>query len=267
MVDNSKVSEALQTYIKPATFPVAVKLLDTLEGLPAKTRFPKDDFGKRFSLCQAWNICRRFGWTVGCTVEDMQCPLGSVALGFEEPNDYYADGHLCEGMYSETIEGGRKSEAETDKMPVGSYEGILFAPVERAPFEPDVLVIYGNSAQIMRLVHAALFKGGGRISSSFSGRMDCADLIVTPIVTGQPQVIMPCYGDRIFGQTQDHEMAFSVPWGQVEKVVEGLAGTHKGGVRYPIPSFMNYEGVFPPKYQKLMERWETEKQGGPSKDE
>jgi uncharacterized protein (DUF169 family) len=262
MVDTKKVSEALETYIKPATFPVAIKVLENLDEVPEKTRFPLKDFGKRFSLCQIWNVSRRFGWSICATPEDMQCSLGTVAMGFEEPIDFYAEGNLCEGMYTESVEAGKKTEAETDKFPVGKYAGIIFAPVARAAFEPDVLILYGNSAQVMRLVQGALFKKGGRITSSFSGRMDCADLIVTPMATGQPQVILPCYGDRIFGQTQDHEMAFAAPWSRMEDIVAGLEGTHKGGTRYPIPNFMNYEGVFPPKYVKLEEMWKEGKEEG-----
>jgi uncharacterized protein (DUF169 family) len=89
--------------------------------------------------------------------------------------------------------------------------------------------------------------------------MDCSELIVTPMDTNQPQVILPCYGDRIFGQTQDHEMAFAAPWSWMEEIIAGLEGTHKGGVRYPIPSFLNYEAKFPPKYVQLAEMWKEEK--------
>ncbi len=263
MADIKKVSDAIENYIKPVTFPVAVKMLEDLKDVPGKTRFPLKDFGKRFSLCQAWNMCRRFGWAICCTPEDMQCSLGSVAMGFGEPIDFYSSGLLCEGMYTGTAEAGKKTEAETDKFTTDKYAGVLFAPLARAAFEPDVLVIYGNSAQIMRLVHGALYGKGGRITSSFSGRLDCADLIVTPMATGKPQVILPCYGDRIFGQTQDNEMAFSAPWSWMEEIVAGLEGTHKGGVRYPIPNFMNYEAIFPPKYQQLAEMWkEKDEKGG-----
>lgn len=256
MVETKKVSEAIETYIKPATFPVAVKMLQSIDDAPEKTRFPLKDFGKRFSLCQVWNMVRRFGWAICCGPEDMQCSLGTVAMGFEEPIDFYAEGHLCEGMYTGTTEAGQKTEAETDKFETGKYKAIIFAPVARAAFEPDVLMVYGNSAQVMRLVQGALFEKGGRITSSFSGRMDCSELIVTPMQTGKPQVVLPCYGDRIFGQTQDHEMAFTAPWNIMEEIINGLEGTHKGGVRYPIPNFMNYEAAFPPKYVELEKKWE-----------
>src|SRR3970040_679355 len=111
----------------------------------------------------------------------------------------------------------------------------------------------------MRLTQAALWKRGGRLPSSFEGRAVCADIIVTVMQTGEPQGILPCSGDRIFGQTQDHEMAFSIPWAKMGEIIEGLEGTHRGGIRYPIPQFMAYEGNMPPKYMEVKKPWDVER--------
>jgi len=69
------------------------------------------------------------------------------------------------------------------------------------------------------------------------------------------QVIFPCYGDRIFAQTEDYEMAFTIPYSRISEVLEGLEGTQKGGIRYPVPSFLRYEGKFPEKYRIIEEDW------------
>ena len=152
-------------------------------------------------------------------------------IGFDRPLPIYNVGTLCEGMYTETKEAGQRSEAAIDKFAPGQYHCLLVAPLERATFEPHVVCVYANPAQVMRLVQAALWKRGGRLPSSFEGRAVCADIIVTTMKTGEPQVVLPCSGDRIFGQTQDHEMAFSIPWARMEEILEGLRGTHAGGIR------------------------------------
>lgn len=139
-----------------------------------------------------------------------------------------------------------------EKFKPGEIDGIVFGPLRRAEYKPEVLIIYGNAAQVMRLVAAALYKRGGRIESSFASRMDCSDHLVVPLRTDQPQVILPCNGDRIFAGAQDDEMAFTVPWGKVGELLEGLEGTQKGGIRYPIPSFLTYEPGMPRKYEELL---------------
>jgi uncharacterized protein (DUF169 family) len=108
----------------------------------------------------------------------------------------------------------------------------------------------------MRLVIASLWKRGGRLRSGFSGRIDCSDIVVVTIRSKEPQVILPCYGERVFGQTHDDEMAFAIPAARLEEIAEGLEGTHKGGIRYPIPGFLRYEGEFPAKYRRMEEIWE-----------
>ena len=50
-------------------------------------------------------------------------------------------------------------------------------------------------------------------------------------------------------------MLFSFPFGWAERIVEGLAGTHQGGVRYPIPAYLRYTGQFPAHYEKMNELW------------
>ena len=259
MIDVKTADRELQTYIRPQTFPVAIRMLAPGEPIPDKARRPARDFKKLSMNCQVIDMARRYGWMIALTREDHICSLGIAALGFEKPTHLHSSGTLCEGMYTETKEAGQHSEAAVDRFGPGEYYALLVAPLDRATFEPHLVCIYANPAQVMRLTQAALWKRGGKIASAFGGRVDCSEIIVTTMRTDQPQVILPCSGDRIFGQTQDHEMAFTIPWGQMEEIVEGLRGTHNGGIRYPITQFMEYEAKLPPRYMEANRVWDTEK--------
>ncbi len=257
MIDGKTADRELQTYIRPQTFPVAIRMLRPGEPIPDKAKRPARDFKKLSMNCQVIDMARRYGWMIALTREDHICSLGIAALGFEKPTHLHNSGTLCEGMYTETKEAGRRSEAAVDKFAPGEYATLLVAPLDRAPFEPHLVCIYANPAQVMRLTQAALWKRGGKLASAFGGRIDCSEIIVTTMRTDRPQVILPCSGDRIFGQTQDHEMAFTIPWAQMEEIVEGLRGTHAGGIRYPITQFMEYEAKLPPKYMEANRVWDV----------
>jgi MtaA/CmuA family methyltransferase len=257
-MDAAAADRELQTYLRPQTFPVAIRMLGPGEAIPERARRPARDFKKLSMSCQVIDMARRYGWTLALTREDHICSLGITAIGFDRPLPIYNVGTLCEGMYTETKEAGQRSEAAIDKFAPGQYHCLLVAPLDRATFEPHVVCVYANPAQVMRLVQAALWKRGGRLPSSFEGRAVCADIIVTTMKTGEPQVVLPCSGDRIFGQTQDHEMAFSIPWARMEEILEGLRGTHAGGIRYPITQFMQYEAVLPPRYLEVNRLWDVE---------
>jgi MtaA/CmuA family methyltransferase len=259
MIDVKTADRELQTYLRPQTFPVAIRMLKPGEPIPDRARRPARDFKKLSMNCQVIDMARRYGWMIALTREDHICSLGIAALGFEKPTHLHASGTLCEGMYTETKDAGRRSEAASDRFAAGDWETLLVAPLDRAVFEPHLVCVYGNPAQVMRLTQAALWKRGGKLASGFSGRIVCSDIIVTTMLTGEPQVILPCSGDRIFGQTQDHEMAFTIPWDRMEEVVEGLRGTHDGGIRYPITQFMEYEARLPPRYMEANRVWDAEK--------
>jgi len=229
--------QEIQTYIKPTKLPVAIKLLTLEKQIPEKTRRPKKDFQKRFSICQTVGMVRRIGWTFALGREDLSYPLSQMSLGFERELPFYKEGNLCEGMYTSTREAGAKMEVAVPKFEHGRYQYILIGPVNRANYEPDVILIYGDSAQVMRLVHAALWEEGGTLTSNFMGRYDCADYTAGVLQSRKCQVILPCNGDRVFGFVQDFEMAFAPS--PTKKSTRSLPGSRvptKEGFATPSPS-------------------------------
>jgi uncharacterized protein (DUF169 family) len=241
-------------------FPTAVKLLKKGEPLPARVKRPMHDLGEKIAICQAFAFSRRYGWSIAVGRGDISCPLARIVWGFEPVLDYYLNGMTCAGFYTETPAAGAISESEVARLPEGAYEYVVCAPLHRADFEPDVVLAYANPAQVMRLVIAALWKRGGRIQSSFSGRIDCSDEVIVTAQSDDYQVILPCNGDRIFAQTQDDEMAFTIPASKIDELVEGLAKTQQSGIRYPIPSYLRYTGQFPEKYTRMEEMWKEQEE-------
>jgi uncharacterized protein (DUF169 family) len=251
--DLTKFQDTLVKHVRLGNFPVAVKMVKQGEPLPERVKRPAQDMQITVATCQTIAMARRYGWVLAIGDEDISCPLTAVAFGFRRPSEFYVKGQACAGMYTETEEAGRHSEERVEKFSFGEYQYILVAPLHRAVFDPEVIIVYANPAQILRLLTAALWKSGGRLTSSFGGRIDCAEEIIVPLRSEKCEVILPCYGDRIFAQTQDHEMAFSIPTSRVGEIIDGLEGTHKGGVRYPIPSFLRYTGEFPEQYRKAVD--------------
>jgi uncharacterized protein (DUF169 family) len=254
-MDVKEFGRAIETHIRPASFPVVAKMLKAGDPLPEKAKRPRRDMKIQIAICQAIAMARRYGWTLAVGEEDLNCPLTKTAFGFAPLTAHYTSGHLACGMYTESLEAGARTEAAIHKLPEGQYKYLLVAPSFRAEFAPDSLVIYGNAAQVMRLVVGALWKRGGALTSSFTGRVDCSDEIIATMMSGDYQVILPCYGDRVFGHTEDHEMAFSLPGSKMAELVEGLEGTQKGGIRYPVPSFLRYTPQYPEHYYELEKIW------------
>ena len=260
--DPKQVAVLLDQHLRTETYPLGIRVVRGGEALPPKVRRPHQDLGVKVSICQGISMARRYGWALAMGGEDLSCPIAQIAFGFKPEVPYYTEGNLAAGMYVETCGQGALTEQAVPKFTADEAGLVLVAPLSRCPFTPETVLVYGNSAQVMRLAAAALWKTGGALTSTTSARADCADIVIRTSRSQKPQVILPCYGDRVFGQTQDHEMAFTLPWSLVGDLAEGLEGTHKGGVRYPIPHFLRYEAEFPERYRKLQELWDGNGQEG-----
>lgn len=257
--DPKELATQIERYVRPDSLPLGIRMVEREEDIPARARRPGRDLQVESALCQGLSISRSYGWTVAISRKDISCPIAATLFGFEPRTEYFDQGNCCAGMYTRDSKAGALTEAAAPCFDFGQYYAMLSGPLRSIEFTPDVVLVFANPAQVMRLVTGALWESGGYIGSRFSGRTDCADEVIETMQTGKPQVILPCYGDRIFGQTQDHEMAFSLPWVLAASLVRGLKGTHDSGVRYPIPRHLRYTARFPPAYEKLRETWATEK--------
>lgn len=255
MTSVQEVDQALQTYIRPLTFPLAIKMLRSEQEIPKKTRRPFQQMKIKVAICQGFGMARKLGWAVALGKEDMQCALGAAPFGFFENIDMFNRGKLAAGMFTSSEEAGKREEDLVDRFDFGLYSHILVAPLQRTSFEPDLYLVYGNPAQIMRLIQGALYGEGGCVQSSSLGRLGCAS-IITAIKEGECRYSVPGNGDRIFGMTQDYEMTFMIPASKIDAVLEGLAKTHEAGIRYPITSLFGVEPTFPPTYREQMKVWQ-----------
>lgn len=249
---NKRLNETLTKYIRPTVFPVAVKLSDS-EELPERVKRPVRDFGNRINLCQGAALARTYGWTVGFLKEDHACGNSMVIFGLVKEPDFIKDGSIVYPLYTDCLETGAITQEATPAMPEGQVRSILLAPLHKASFEPDVVMIYGQPGQIVRLIQATLYERGGTLGTKSMGRAACGAEIVTPFLTGECNVVIPGGGEKAFGALPDDQIVFSVPKNRIEGIIKGLEGTHKAGAsRFPWPLYgLRGNPEFPAVYHPL----------------
>jgi uncharacterized protein (DUF169 family) len=223
----AELMTAIERYLRPQTPPIAFKFVKNRDDVPEKTRFIPE-----LAVCQAYNLARRYGWAVFFDIETT-CPLGIIAYGFAEPDEAYKSGKLAyDAGYAANMDVAPLFEDVVPKLKE-KFEGCVVAPLNRLK-NPDFVVVYGNPAQILRLVHAVLHERGGALETKIQGRGACSEYLEA-YIEKKPRFVVPCYGDRLFGLTQDDEVAFSFPFEMAEVIARNLESTHKRGIRYPIP--------------------------------
>ena len=235
------IGESLEELLRPQTYPLAVKLVKDESEFPEKTRRPE----QKIAVCQALTISRRYGWTMGITGEDSGCPAASITYGWTKVADESAMLQFFLGAGYVSDEAAAKTILEnTDRLEPGKYGGVIVSPIARTKIVPDVILVYGNSAQIMRLIQGSMYKEGKKLKSELTGLIaSCTAGIIRAFNTGEYQVVIPGTGDRVFALTSDNEILFAIPAARAEEIIAGMKGQRV--VKYPIPIPLRMPPPFP----------------------
>jgi len=242
--------------LRLASFPIAIKLVKDESEIPSNYKRPKSDLKVQTFICQTFKMVRSYGWTMVMTEEDCACKLARGIYGWDPTTEESKNfgNQFSVGLYAKDLETAKKWQ-DTVYMLKEKYTGIIISPLTRTKIEPDVVQIYCNPAQAMRLIQGYLYHEGGVLNFTSAGRgASCHEGVIKTIQTNEPQLVIPGNGDRVWGGAEDSEVMFSIPQSKLELIVDGLETTHKAGLRYPIPKYMNYSPGFQETFKKRAQK-------------
>ncbi len=230
-VDWAGLSDALDRLLRLKASPVAYKRLEKLQELD---KIPEVmPLGRHASFCQVPAMVRTMGLTISATRDNFgeRCArINGLAPTTERQLAWEAESFA--NTWFANVEEARKQMAAYPLVPPG--EAIVLAPLAAGKFEPDVVLIYANPAQMMLLMNGLQFKDYERFQFFFIGEGSCADGLAQCYTTGKPALAIPCMGERAFGAVTEDEMVMALPPKMVAKAVEGLEALKSRGIGYPI---------------------------------
>ncbi len=247
-----ELSEQIEKQMRVDSYPIAVKLIKKMEDIPDNAVRPVNDLGYSLSTCQAFSYSRRRGLTVAQLKEDMWCPEPVMGFGLEETPEYFLEGNNRYPSDVVSIEAGKAwAQKEFPRLPVGEYIGVVSAPLAEAKFEPDVVLVYCNPAQMTLMLLAHAYKDGLDVESKIGGHSACVYSIVYPMQNKMCWLSTPCGGDRWRAMAGDDKMIFSIPSCQAERMLEGLKYMEKTGRKIPFGLSMQPEYPLEGSYLKI----------------
>ncbi|MFH1002800.1 MAG: DUF169 domain-containing protein, partial [Chloroflexota bacterium] len=206
--------------------------------------------GHKVALCQGFGFARRNRLTMAMFKADMVCPVGACVMGLARRPDYVLDGANTLGRYNRTQPAAAITERAMRHFEPGRYVGLVTAPLDECHFDIDLAFMYGNPAQMARLIQAATYDEGGRFEVSVIPGAVCADTLVPPLQTGKCSLAFPCWGDRRHTGTNDSEMIFTIPAARFSEIARGLADSHEHGMTLPVTLPTTYEAASPERYEQ-----------------
>lgn len=231
--------EDLERVMLLKTSPLAVKMLESEEDIPEGAIRPKKDRGIHIAQCQAFAMSRRDRATIAMLREDNWCFAPLIAYGLEEKPD---DPNLKQIVAFPCLERNK-------------YIGIVSAPLRMANFEPDLVLIYSNTAQLRNMLLPLHWTAEPPVNSHFFPP-DCAYTVVPVLSTGQYMVTLPDPGNYNRALAGDDEIILSVPRDKMAELMKGIrqyAERNQGFMQAGL--MMQSDFPRPEFYQMLFKRW------------
>ncbi len=249
--DFNGYGEELEKRLRLKTFPLALKMLARKDDIPEGAIRPKKDLHLHLALCQGWAMSRREGTSVAMLKEDMWCYVPVMAFGFAQFPEYYLEGHMGFPSKVSSLAAAKKMAHAFPRLEYGGYVGVVSAPLKAANFEPDLVVIYCNSVQLMSLLSGVKYREGHIVTSKLDPSAACVQCTVPALHSGDCQVSIPCLGDRRLAMAQDDEMIFSVPKERLEDLISGLRHSDEIGNGLPVKFEMRPDYPLSEGYAKM----------------
>ena len=215
-----------------STYPVAIKYIDDIDQIPENAMRPSV-FGKKFALCQAFTMARRYRSTVAMTSEDNFCtPATAVHRWKDIPLDTLIESQIRQKWHKDINAEKRKFESFVTLVGENYFQknpehiGFICSPLTDTQVIPDTVLVYCDGLQLTHLIQALSYEHKYVPNSSFEGFGEsCSKGGLIPFLTQKPQIVIPGTGDRSFAGIAEHELAMGLPADLLFYVMENLFKT------------------------------------------
>ncbi|MCM0706086.1 DUF169 domain-containing protein [Faecalicatena sp. BF-R-105] len=221
------------------------------EEVPQDAMQPLRDMGHHLSMCQLFSLVRRQGQKMVMLHKDNWCVEPVIGFGYTEVPEYFLSGANRYPESASSLEAGAKWARNLPKLEPGIYKGLLAAPWETCDFEPDVVMMYCDPAQLTHLLISVNWIDGSDVYSQLSGHSACVYAVVPAMLKHDFYISVPCIGDRKHGMAQENEMIFTFTPDKAEALLDGLCTTAKTQVGFPIKYDVAAEYKLLPAYKKI----------------
>jgi len=200
--NNQYFSQMIKEDLNLKSNPVAIKFILHKEDIP-------ENMGKIEEKMRHCEMVQKAagGDVFYSTSSEQMCKGGSAAIGLEELPEKIDSGEFYYNLSRfKSLGSAKRTVDAVPKINLNVY-GIVYLPLEKADFMPDVVIIIGTPLQAMKISQAIVYTLGGRVNSDFSGIQSlCADGVARPFISKRPNITMGCSGSRQYAGIKDEEL-------------------------------------------------------------
>ena len=159
------------------------------------------------------------------TLEEEECMGGARYSGLKNMSDYPANVQsgafmVPNGLYKNIPAVQRSRENETYINP-GIFSAVVFAPLNMADFEPDVLFMLCSAKQGMEILHANAYDSGEHGEGADAAPI-CSSMAASPYMTGKVTYGFGDIASRTNMNIKPDEIMVSIPGSDISRIITNL---------------------------------------------
>lgn len=212
---------------------LAVKLKDIL-------KLEREPVAIKWSVKEPRNIDKEQGKSRFCTkldkamrgeifyatAEEEECMGGLRYSGLKNPKEFpknmQSGSFLVPAGVYKSIPAVQRSWKNNLAIEPEIFQAVIFSPLLKADFQPDVIFIVCNSQQAMLILHANAYDSGSHGLGADSGPI-CSSMAAAPYLTGEVTYGFGDIGSRRNMEIKTDEVMVSIPASDLERVVTNLS--------------------------------------------
>lgn len=233
--------------------PVGIKyLLSRPEGI--------DKLDKTMALCEMVSEAQQRGTPFYITKENEDCG-GKGTLGMVTASPVAESGQvgMKYGIFQEP-RANSKMNVQAPRFSPGTINYVVFTPIDKLTFEPDLMVVVASFTQAEVLLRAASYSTGEIWTSKVSMVGACAWLFTYPFQSGNINYVPTgmTFGMRSRKVYPEGLMMLYIPFNWIPVITKNL-----GQMEWVLPSYTDTREQFMVRHEKVMEELAKEFQNPP----
>ena len=180
---------------------------------------------EKMTLCEMIKHAHA-GNTFYAEAGDHTCDAGTYLLGQTDIEPVFRNGEYGAGLgVFDSPRSGARLYRHVYKLNRGDADCVVFAPVDKLAFSPDILLIFADTTQAEIIMRATSYRTGDMWQSKYTAAMGCSWLFIYPYLTGEINRINTGMG---FGMRRRHLFPegmhiISVPYDKISPFMDTLA--------------------------------------------
>lgn len=159
------------------------------------------------------------------TADEEECMGGLKYTGMKDtssfPQNMRTGSFLVPAGVYKSIPAVQRSWKSNQIIAPDLFQAIIFSPLRKTNYEPDVIFLVCNAKQAMEILHANAYDTGVHGLGADSGPI-CSSMAAAPYLTGKVTYGFGDIGSRRNMNINDEDVMISIPASEFERILDNL---------------------------------------------